>query len=828
MNCINPNLVLSSLTVGTIIANDIILLNGTVTVTGVSNFEIVNATSIITNNIVLHGPMTCDPQDGISQDCYDISGISCTSPILSNCFPVNITLADLAVTNDLQVNNVACLGSPLGNDCIPSRVRTINGIAPSAAPTLDFTIAAGTGISIAPAMNGIIIDNTGVTSVGLSLPSSILSVTISPITTTGTLTAVLQSQAANTFWGAPDGSSGVPSFRSILFADLPTNGSTTSVYFVDGAGNLDVAPFSLSLSVPTAEFALSGSPITNPTGGFAITKQTQLARTFWGGPTSGGAAQPSFRTLGFGDLLPLGLTNGQVLTGVTSGAPVGKTLVAGLNMMITEMAGSFVFDATNTDSFTNLTVTVPSWLTVSPTTLYSSGTFDITANTQAARTFLAGPTSGGAAVPSFRTIGYGDLPALADGQIYIGLTGSAPVPTQLTAGSLITITPGPGTSTVSTSALGMVTLTMPVSVFSVSSSSSPNAQTLTVGFATQTANTVWAGPGTGSPAAPAFRLLLPADIPNLDVSKLTTGILPIARGGTNSGTALTNGKLMVSSGGAIVEGTSSSTPSFTSETLTATTNQLTLGTTNTATINAAAPAAPRTYTIPDPGANANFVMDTASALTITNAGSVGQVLRLATATTATWQTVVGTGSVTSVGLALPASVFSVSGSPVTTTGTLTGTFNTQTANTFFAGPTSGGAATPTFRALVTADLPVAILLSYLEASNSTVMPAFSGASYTVADGMTLTPVAGTWWCSFSTTIVPSTSSAVYNIGLALNNVIVLHTVRTLTGSSANLNVHTLAVITTPGGQSIDVQWQKASGSGSAVMRERSLYCLRIA
>lgn len=63
------------------------------------------------------------------------------------------------------------------------------------------------------------------------------------------------------------------------------------------------------------------------------------------------------------------------------------------------------------------------------------------------------------------------------------------------------------------------------------------------------------------------------------------------------------------------------------------------------------------------------------------------------------------GTVTSVALALPAGVFTITGSPVTTSGTLTGSFNTQTANTVFAGPTSGGAATPAFRALVAADIP---------------------------------------------------------------------------------------------------------------------------
>ena len=65
----------------------------------------------------------------------------------------------------------------------------------------------------------------------------------------------------------------------------------------------------------------------------------------------------------------------------------------------------------------------------------------------------------------------------------------------------------------------------------------------------------------------------------------------------------------------------------------------------------------------------------------------------------------GAGSVSSVALSLPTAVFDVSGSPVTTTGTLTATFDTQSANRAFMGPTTGAAATPTFRALVTADMP---------------------------------------------------------------------------------------------------------------------------
>ena len=64
----------------------------------------------------------------------------------------------------------------------------------------------------------------------------------------------------------------------------------------------------------------------------------------------------------------------------------------------------------------------------------------------------------------------------------------------------------------------------------------------------------------------------------------------------------------------------------------------------------------------------------------------------------------GTGTVTSVGLSLP-SIIAVTNSPVTTSGTLTGTLTTQAVNSIFAGPSSGSAAAPTFRALTTADIP---------------------------------------------------------------------------------------------------------------------------
>lgn len=80
-------------------------------------------------------------------------------------------------------------------------------------------------------------------------------------------------------------------------------------------------------------------------------------------------------------------------------------------------------------------------------------------------------------------------------------------------------------------------------------------------------------------------------------------------------------------------------------------------------------------------------------------------ITLGTTSLAFAQTGATGGAVTSVGLSLPA-MFTVTGSPVTTSGTLTATLASQTANTIFAAP-NGSAGAPTFRLIVAADLPMA-------------------------------------------------------------------------------------------------------------------------
>ncbi len=95
---------------------------------------------------------------------------------------------------------------------------------------------------------------------------------------------------------------------------------------------------------------------------------------------------------------------------------------------------------------------------------------------------------------------------------------------------------------------------------------------------------------------------------------------------------------------------------------------------------------------------------------ISNAGGApGQVLT-ATAAGVQWETPApggggsGTGTVTSVALALPGT-FTVAGSPVKTSGTLSATWAPQPPNRLFAGPASGANLAPDFRTLVATDIP---------------------------------------------------------------------------------------------------------------------------
>ena len=97
------------------------------------------------------------------------------------------------------------------------------------------SIVAGTGISVATVSGTTTITNTSigtgtVTSVGVntdSTTSSIFanttnSITGSPITTSGNMTLTLSNQTTNKVLAAPSGSTGAPTFRALVSADIPS------------------------------------------------------------------------------------------------------------------------------------------------------------------------------------------------------------------------------------------------------------------------------------------------------------------------------------------------------------------------------------------------------------------------------------------------------------------------------------------------------------------------------------------------------------------------------------------------------------------------------
>lgn len=94
------------------------------------------------------------------------------------------------------------------------------------------------------------------------------------------------------------------------------------------------------------------------------------------------------------------------------------------------------------------------------------------------------------------------------------------------------------------------------------------------------------------------------------------------------------------------------------------------------------------------------------------------------------------GGVSSVGLSLP-DLFSITGSPVTSAGTLTATLSSQVQNRVFAAPASGGNGTPSFRALQASDIPD-LSASYLPLSGGTISSNLTVSGNLTVNGTTTT------------------------------------------------------------------------------------------
>ena len=149
--------------------------------------------------------------------------------------------------------------------------------------------------------------------------------------------------------------------------------------------------------------------------------------------------------------------------------------------------------------------------------------------------------------------------------IYGGTAGAATRLAIGTAGQVLTVNSGAtGTTWTTVGGTGTVTSvswTGDGTIFTASADTPvTNSGTLAPSsLIAQTKNTVLAGPTTGSNAAPTFRALAAADVPNLPASQITSGQLAIAQGGTGQGTAAAGFNAlspMTTAGDVIIGGTS--------------------------------------------------------------------------------------------------------------------------------------------------------------------------------------------------------------------------------------------------------------------------------
>jgi hypothetical protein len=284
--------------------------------------------------------------------------------------------------------------------------------------------------------------------------TAIYSVSGSPVTSSGTLTESLVNQSINTVLaGASTGSSTQPSFRKLSSLDIPTLNQNTS----GTASNI------------TASSNTSLTSLSN------LTTVGTISTGVWTGSSVGTAYGGTGETY---------YTNGQLLIGNSSGNTLRlNTLTAGSGINITNGNGAITIASTSSGgSVTSVgladgSTTAIYGISGSPVT--TSGTLTESLLNESANKIFAGPSNGSSTQPTFRSLVSADIPSLS----YVSSVGLVD-----------------GTTT---------------QIFNITNSPITSSGNITETLKNQSANTVLAGPSSGSPTDPTFRTLVSADIPSL-------------------------------------------------------------------------------------------------------------------------------------------------------------------------------------------------------------------------------------------------------------------------------------------------------------------------
>jgi hypothetical protein len=665
------------------------------------------------------------------------------------------------------------------------------------------TLTAGSGVSITNGNGSITIAATGsggsVTSVGLALPSEI-TVTNSPVTTSGTLTGAWANQTTNKVFASPNGSTGTPSFRSLVSADLPTvavaQGGTGATSFTanqavvaNGTGTaltsftcsstqvlgFDVSGNATCVSAGSANAFVNGgnsfganSSLGNNDNFDLTVKTNNTARmTIQAGGNVGiGTTSPQSK-LDVNGAIDIGGVNGisypssdstaggsiaigvSALSGQTSSAAYDNVAVGYQSMGTGTMTTAAVQNtAVGYQSMTNNTTgsisTAVGYQALWGQTTggantavgYQAGSGAITSIQNAAFGYQALSNSSGSGVNNYNT-------AMGSRALYANNGGSG-LNTAVGASAGSTITTGSGNTILGTF-VGSTTLTTGASNILIGTSNSVDTPAAGTNNFLNIGNIIFATGMTGTVAAPAGNVGIGTTAPayKLDVA----GDINITGNFRVNGTAIGGGS------GTVTSVTSANTDIAVATTTTTPVLTLNSGTGNNQIVkldaSAKLPAVDGSAltnlnasnlasgTVPVARGGTGQTTYTDGQLLIGN--TTGNTLSKATLTAGSGVsitngngsiTIAATGSggtVTSAGLSLPAE-FTVTNSPVTTSGTLTGAWASEGANKVFAAP-NGSAGTPSFRSLVSADLPTVAV-----AQGGTGATSFSANQAVVANG----------------------------------------------------------------------------------------------
>ncbi len=575
--------------------------------------------------------------------------------------------------------------------------------------------------------------------------SPLFTASVGTPTSTPSLAFALTNQNANLVYAGPgSGVAAAPSFRALVAADIPalpyvSNNSGTANLFLatpNGASGAPSLRAIVAADVPTLNQSTTGNAAT----------ATALSTTgsngqFWG--VAGGVQ---------GWNTPAGSGNVS-----TSGSPLANELACWASGTTITGTGA---DTTTTHALFATATGCPAFRALAsgdiPALPYVSNA------SGSANLFLATP-NGSSGAPSLRAIVAADVPTLnqattADAG---GLTGCAPATAgsvcywngsawallagnssgtnwlqETSAGVPSWTAPGGGGTVTSFSAGGL----SPLFTTSVATPTSTPALTFALSSAAQ--NSVFAGPATGGAGAPSFQTAPTISAANMTnfptLNQNTTGTAATITGAValaNTPLTALGDILAVNSTPALarVAGNTTAVKNFLVQTGTGSVSALPLWGTIAAgdvpTLNQSTTGTAGGLTGCAPATAGSVCYWNGSAWALLAGNSSGtNWLQETSAGVPSWTAPGGGGTVTSFSAGGLSPLFTTSVATPTSTPALTFALANQNANLIYAGPASGVAAAPSFRALVAADIPALPYVSNASGAANLFLATPNGAS----------------------------------------------------------------------------------------------------